>query len=382
MTVHTYDKANSILEIRSRDGSADPVRPRIARLRSRLAAASGGRFDAVVLRACEDLLDEPIDDSLPRFALRPHVQVEVDRLPDSWLPRYLFYRYRYEVYPAARLLDDFPPCLQVEPTGICNYRCVFCYQTDQVLTAPANGHLGMMSLDLFRRVIDEAEGRCEAVTLASRGEPLMARDIDAMLAYAAGKFVALKVNTNAWFLDERRARALLDADLNTLVFSVDAAEPELYSRLRVNGKLDRVLANVEAFARLREREYPRARVVTRVAGVRVGDGQDIADMERLWGGLVDQVAFVDHVPWERTYEQPPSGVDAPCSDLWRRMFVWADGRVNPCDVDYLSTLSPGRLDDNDSLMSLWTGERYRALRQEHLAGRRDRTSPCGRCNLV
>ena len=31
-----------------------------------------------------------------------------------------------------------------------------------------------------------------------------------------------------------------------------------------------------------------------------------------------------------------------CSDLWRRMFIWWDGIVNPCDVDYKSTLAVGK----------------------------------------
>ena len=210
----------------------------------------------------------------------------------------------------------------------------------------------------------------------------MARDIEAMLRYAAGKFLALKVNTNAWFLDESRARALLEADLNTLVFSADAADAGLYARLRVNGALDRVLANVEAFANLRAKDYPTARVITRVSGVRVSGEQSMESMERLWGGLVDQVAFVDYVPWENTYDRPPSGVDAPCTDLWRRMFVWADGRVNPCDVDYRSTLSPGKLGGSESLSSLWTGSQYQALRRRHVAGDRADVSPCVQCSLV
>jgi MoaA/NifB/PqqE/SkfB family radical SAM enzyme len=93
--------------------------------------------------------------------------------------------------------------------------------------------MGSMSLDLFREVIDEAEGKCEAVTLASRGEPLMCRDIDKMLDYMKGKFLASKINTNAWFLDENKAHALLAANLGTIVFSVDAAEEPLYSQMRV-----------------------------------------------------------------------------------------------------------------------------------------------------
>lgn len=377
-----YEKANSILEIHGQAHAASDILPRLIALRDQLrAGAAPSPRDAVVLRACNDALGEPIADGRPRFQLRSHVPEEIRRLGDAGLPRYLYYRYRYDIYPVTHEVDDFPPCLQIEPTSICNYRCVFCYQTDRSLTDPKNGHMGLMSLDTFKRVIDQAEGRCEAVTFASRGEPLMARDIVPMLRYAGGKFLALKVNTNAWFLDEPKARALLEADINTLVFSADAADADLYAQLRVNGKLDRVLANIEAFATLRQREYPRSRVITRVSGVRVSDRQDMASMEKRWGGLVDQVAFVDYNPWENTYKRPPSGETAPCSDLWRRMFVWADGRVNPCDVDYLSTLSPGRALD-DSLSDLWTGLAYQELRTRHLAGERDRVSPCVNCTLV
>ncbi|MGE0445123.1 MAG: radical SAM/SPASM domain-containing protein [Vicinamibacterales bacterium] len=355
---------------------------RIERLHASLEdVPAASSFDRIVRRACDDTLGLSSDDGRCRFVLREHVIEELRRLPDHLLPRYLFYRYRYEVFPQTHEVDGFPPCLQIEPTSICNYRCVFCYQTDRQLTSPGNGHMGLMSLDLFKRVIDEAEGRCEAVTLASRGEPLMARQITEMLGYLRGKFVAAKVNTNAWFLDEAKAHALLEADLNTLVFSADAAEPELYGRLRVNGRLDRVLANVEMFARIRERDYPTSRTITRVSGVRVGGQQDIASMQAVWGGLVDQVAFVDYQPWENTYERPLSAVDAPCSDLWRRMFVWWDGRINPCDVDYRSTLSGGRLGDT-TLADAWRGEAYDRLRAAHVNGGRSQQHPCNRCTLV
>jgi organic radical activating enzyme len=377
-----YDKANSLLEIHGRSKNVADLEWRIRQVHADLSSRpSPGHFEQVVLRACADVLGTALDTDRPRFGLKEHVAEEVRRLPDELLPRYLFYRYRYDISPQTHELDDFPPCLQVEPTSICNYRCVFCYQTDPNLTLPKHGHMGTMSLDRFKRVIDQAEGRCEAVTLASRGEPLMAREITEMLRYAAGKFVAFKMNTNAWFLDEAKAHALLEADLNTLVFSADAADDALYSRLRVNGKLDRVLANVEMFARVRARDYPNSRTITRVSGVRFAVEQSVESMEQLWGGLVDQVAFVEYNPWENTYERPMSGVDAPCSDLWRRMFVWSDGRANPCDVDYRSTLSVGGVDD-EGVSGLWTGPAYQRLREQHLGGRRGDVSPCNRCTLV
>ena len=48
------------------------------------------------------------------------------------VPQYLYHRYRYEIFSQKKILDNYPPYLQIEPTSICNYRCVFCYQTDNV----------------------------------------------------------------------------------------------------------------------------------------------------------------------------------------------------------------------------------------------------------
>ena len=54
----------------------------------------------------------------------------------------------------------------------------------------------------------------------------------------------------------------------------------------------------------------------------------------MWGDLVDQVAFVNYVPTENVYEMDENSITDPCSDLWRRMFIWWDGKVNPCEIDF------------------------------------------------
>lgn len=376
-TAKTYDKANSILELRQHHGAREDAARRVEEVAARLGSRTDDRA-TVVRQACQDLLGRATDE--PRFQLRPHVVEELRRLRDEELERYVYYRYRYDMYPVLKRLDDFPPCLQIEPASICNYRCVFCYQVDTAFTTPKNGHMGLMSLDLFKQVVDQAEGRCEAVTLASRGEPLIAPKIDAMLNYMTGKFLAAKLNTNAWYLDERKAHAVLQADLNTVVFSADAAAEPLYSQLRVNGKLDRVVENVARFRDIRARDYPQSRVITRVSGVRYSSDQSFEEMNRFWGELVDQVAFVDYNPWENSYERPFTGVESPCTDLWRRMFVWWDGIVNPCDVDYRSTLAVGRLEA--PLSDLWRGEAYTRLRDAHLNQQRGQVGPCNRCSVV
>ena len=377
----TYRKADSFMALSGGGTDTGPVLARIRALAGHLPTLTLDSHRLTILgRACRALLGEALPGE-PDFTLRPHIVTELDRVLDDELPRYLFYRYRYDVFPVTRELDAYPPCVQVEPTSICNYRCVFCYQTDRAFTQGRSGHMGQMPLDTFRRVIDELEGEVEAVTLASRGEPLLCRNIEEMLAYLHGKFLGLKLNPNAWYLDESKAHAILSAEPNTLVFSADAADPALYAKLRVNGQLQRVLDNVRRFAEIRARHYPASRTITRVSGVRYTADQDFAAIEAFWHDFVDQVAFVDYNPWESAYDAPANGLTTPCSDLWRRAFVWWDGRINPCDVDYRSDLAVGSVLD-PGLGALWTGEAYSALRDRHTSGRRQEMKPCAGCRLV
>jgi len=219
------------------------------------------------------------------------------------------------------------------------------------------------------------------VTLASRGEPTVNKNLPEMLVYMSGKFLATKVNTNAYLLDEKMSYAFLESDLQTLVFSADAAAEPLYSQLRVNGDLERVVRNIERFHEIKEKHFSNSKLITRVSGVRFHGYQDIGEMEQFWNRYVDQVAFVDYNPWENIYDADKKAIDAPCSDLWRRLFVWWDGRIAPCDVDYLTTLSEEAL-SNASISEIWNSEMYQQLRERHLVGKRQKLEPCSRCAVV
>ena len=315
------------------------------------------------------------------FSINENIIDEINILDDKQILNYLAHRYRYEIYSQSKILDDYPPYLQIEPTSICNYRCVFCFETDKSFTNKNSGFMGTMSYDLFRQIIDEAEGNIEFLSLASRGEPLACPDISLMLKYTIGKFLNLKLNTNASLLNEEKCHAILAGGVRTVVFSADAADEKLYSKLRVNGKLSKVLKNIEQFQKIRETQYQKSLIISRVSGVKFSEKQDFNSMKNLWSGLVDQVAFVEYNPWENCYVKPTNNIKKPCSDLWRRMFVWWDGKTNPCDVDYKSLLSVGKY-PNKTLRQLWKSNSYTALREKHLNQKRNLVKPCSSCAVV
>ena len=63
------------------------------------------------------------------------------------------------------------------------------------------------------------------------------------------------------------------------------------------------------------------------------------------------------------------------------MFVWFDGKINPCDTDYKSELAAGNVKD-ESLEKIWQGDSYSQLRSNHETGNRSAINPCNRCVVV
>jgi len=213
------------------------------------------------------------------------------------------------------------------------------------------------------------------------GTECFSKNITEMLAYTRDKFLNLKINTNASLLNEEKTHSILQSGIKTVVFSADAADEKLYSKLRVNGSLKKVLNNIENFNKIKDNHYKDSKIITRVSGVKYSDDQNFEDMEKLWGNLVRQVAFVNYNPWENSYEKEANSITEPCSDLWRRMFVWWDGKVNPCDVDYKSNLSVGNFQDTE-ISKIWLGKSYNDLRKTHLNKLRKNLSPCKSCTVV
>ena len=63
------------------------------------------------------------------------------------------------------------------------------------------------------------------------------------------------------------------------------------------------------------------------------------------------------------------------------MYVWFDGKVNPCDNDYKSYLSFGNAKDFN-LKELWNNKLISNLRDNHIKENRNKINPCDRCGTT
>lgn len=310
---------------------------------------------------------------------------EIDYLnnsdPSIWAP-YLIHRWKFKVFPKEKIVAEFPVYILIEPVSSCNFRCPMCFQIDNSFTRKP--FMGTMDFDFFCSIIDQAQqGGTGAITLASRGEPTLHPRLGEMLQYASNKFFDLKINTNASKLTETLAHQILRSGVNNLVFSVDWHEKEIFEKLRKGGIFEEVLENITQFHRIRDAFYPNSKVITRVSGVSVLKEQDdTEEYNNFWSKIVDQVAMMPcDERWDTYANEIKPELILPCQILWDRFYVWFDGVCNPCDIDYKSMLTVGKLSPDTSIKDVWTGKSYQKLRQEHLLGKRNETTPCDRCGI-
>ena len=293
---------------------------------------------------------------------------------------YLIFRWKFKIYPALKKAPEFPLYLLVEPSSVCNIKCKMCFQSDESFSCNKD-YMGVMDFDMFKKIIDEAaEGGTKAITFASRGEPLLNKKFGEMLQYSKGKFYEIKINTNAILLTEELCRTILDAEVGIVVFSVDAYDKETYEKIRNTDKFPQVLENIKRFHKIRKEEFPNAKVVTRAHGVKVEKDFDDKKFHEFWKDIADAVTMMECIERWNTYENKVNSITKPCQFSFDRLYIWYDGKYNPCDEDYKSYQSFGNFKET-TIRKIWNGEKITKFREAHLNGERTKLTPCDRCEL-
>ena len=156
-----------------------------------------------------------------------------------------------------------PVCLYLETTNRCNLLCTTCPRTYEELEPPAD-----MSWQLFCSIVDQIPNLSRAV-LHGVGEPMLVKNLPRMVRYLKDRGTYVLFNTNGTVLNEKNGRALIEAGLDELRVSFDAADAESYKAIRGKNYFNRILRNVRAFRDLQEREgCSRPRVSAWLTGLR------------------------------------------------------------------------------------------------------------------
>jgi len=296
--------------------------------------------------------------------------------------KYLTFRFKFYLASSQRVVFDAPPYLLIEPVSACNLRCPMCFQIDKTFTRKP--FMGTMKWALFKRLIDEADKlNIGAITLASRGEPMMHPKFCEMLSYIQSKknIFELKINTNATFLTEKISHSIFKSNVSQAIISADHYEKEAYEKLREGADYDKIISNVEMFYKIREKYYPESITEIRVSGVDYYKNLNRGKFTEFWLQYSDNVSATFPVErWDTYNNEPHENINSPCSFLWDRMYVWFDGVCNPCDEDYKSYLSYGNVKES-TIKKVWNSKALFDIREKHLNNNRNSITPCDRCGI-
>mgnify|MGYP000844832577 CR=1 FL=1 len=297
-----------------------------------------------------------------------------------------------------------PIRLDIENVSRCNFKCSMCVVSEW--------HKGQRGADLsladFKKIIDEEYGLLE-VKVQGLGEPLLqGNDYFEMIKYARERHIWVRSTTNASLLHLKdNYKKVIDSGVNELQISIDGADAETYSNIRVGGDFQRVKSNcalINAYCKhlgvertkmwvvVQRSNYHQLSDLVRLAaelgftslafslnlvdfGVEAWrekndsvtvegtlSRSDALDLLELGKQLGVSVAF-----WSVTSKYNSRTPNAVCPWPFERAYISSDMRVVPCCI--IGNPEVSDLGDAQEFDKVWTNEAMEQFRRDHLEGR-------------
>jgi len=288
--------------------------------------------------------------------------------------KYARNRFQWHVYPRIHFVPAYPLHIDIELSSRCQLKCPMCFRQHRPIEK--QGHI---SLNLFKKIIDEIAGKVYSIKFTGRGEPLLHPQIQECLAYLKGKpFGEIAMITNGLIMDRTIQECVIDNELDFISFSIDGLSTQ-YEHIRNPGKYEQIHNIVSSLHQLRESNQ-RHRPMIRIQSVKLPPTDEKRYLDT-WNTISDDILFLYFKDF---------AADAPniqeeryvCPLLYQRMMIHFDGTIPMCINDEYEESIMGNI-NNNTIKTIWHGRQFSRARSAHVAG--ERTSDyvnCNRCALT
>lgn len=250
----------------------------------------------------------------------------------------------------------------------------------------------MLTFNTFKDFIDEVSDYLLYIILWNWGEPFLNPDIFEMIAYAKSKNIVAYSSTNGNVkFNNGQADKLVDSGLDSLVFGVDGATQETYSKYRKGGNLELVLENIRTIVSAKkrkgsktprlnmrfvvmqhnEKELPLARQLAEELQVDFFTLKT-ADLHPACGENVDSLYAPENHKYRRYKYEAGSYIRKKkpfvCMRPWKRITMDASGEIIACEYDYENLHSFGNVNVEKSAVSVWKGKSASEFRKKFNLG--------------
>lgn len=123
-----------------------------------------------------------------------------------------------------------PQTIVLDTFHSCNTDCIHCWIHNPKRVSSRQDEELKMDDNLYRRIIDDAaELLCDEIIIQGDGEPLLDTRFIDMVRYARNKGLKVLFFTNGILLDEKKAKILLELEINEIFCSLPAGTAQTYA---------------------------------------------------------------------------------------------------------------------------------------------------------
>lgn len=269
------------------------------------------------------------------------------------------------------LIPPFPVKMLVELTNACNNKCIFC--ANRKMTRK----IGHINEELLYRLLKEAHSQgTREVGFYTIGEPILSDNLANYVAEAKKiGFTYIYISTNGILVTPKRIAPIIDAGLDSIKFSINAATPKNYLKIHGTDNFHKVYNNLKSLWEYRKKTGKNLCIY--ISFILIKQNQhEFEQFKDLFGPFTDNIYFYEVDDWHginneeiRSKKQNNTVLrfnpTIPCSIVFNRIHVTCEGYLTACCADYQNYLAVTDL-NTYSLKDAWQDEVFLDLRKRHL----------------
>lgn len=296
-------------------------------------------------------------------------------------------RFRYFYYYRMLRSIAFPEIVHIENTNACNAKCIICARDSM------KRRVGFMDFNLFKRIIDECSNNKELkkVHLHGFGEPLMDERLLDRIQYTKQKGIKeIYFVTNGSLLTKEYSKALLEADIDAIKFSVYGNSPQTFEAIHKGLKYQVVEKNIRDFFEIRKKmNRLKPRVKIQFLEHEINTHEKAAFFNK-WSSIISRNCgdIVEEVPihnwiYSRYYQDflPIASAKKSCGIPFISFQILWNGNVTACCYDFDGKMKFGNV-RNMTISDIWNGAQFRKFRTHHRRSEYKKLNICNICDQL
>lgn len=287
---------------------------------------------------------------------------------------YAWNRFQWHWYPRLFVVRPYPIHIDIELTSNCQLKCPMCFRQHRKID-----NVGDMSFDLFKKIIDEIDGKVFSIKFTGRGEPLMHKEFPVFIKYLKKKsFGEIAMITNGLLMTEEIIRCIIENNMDFVSYSIDGLM-EQYEKIRKPGKYNKIQATVRSHHNMRLKMNSNKPLI-RIQSVKM-DTKDETKYLNIWDPISDDIFFLHFKDYSTTAKNKQMA-HYTCPLLYQRIMIHYDGTVPMCINDEYEEAIMGNVGEK-SVQKIWLGKSFNEARDIQKSGARTNNyKNCFRCALT